>query len=78
MSEPKTTKFVLDATMGWPFVFCPIELDAAGDIVSLVTGMNYIGDPPGKVIAIVHEDGQAAVERFCIDNADALREIGLV
>jgi len=74
-NQTHTTKYVLDATMGWPFVYCPVELDDAGEIVSVVTGMNYIGPPPGKVIAIVHQDGQEAVEAFCKQYAAELKEI---
>ena len=72
-------KWVLDATMGWPFVFCPVELDdETGEITTIVTGMNYLGDPPpGEVIAIIHENGQSAVEEFCRRYAAELQEMKL-
>lgn len=74
-------KYVIDATMGARgdmFCFCPVELDEDGEIVSIVTGLNYISQKPprdGKLIAIVHEDGQDAVEAFCEQHADLLAAI---
>jgi hypothetical protein len=55
--------WVIDATMGYPFCFCPVEGDLSGEF-SIVTGMNLLTDkPPGKLVGIIH--GQAAVEAFC-------------
>ena len=71
--------WVLDATMGCrdgTFCFCPVEGDVAGDDWQLVTGMNFISDcPPGKVVAVVHEDGQEAVDEFCEEYAEAIGKI---
>lgn len=65
--------WVLDATMGWPPCFCPVELTDEGEIKSIVTGLNVIGTPPeGRVIAIVHADGQEAVDEFCEAYKDEL------
>ncbi|HEV2101023.1 MAG TPA: hypothetical protein VGR45_19110 [Stellaceae bacterium] len=58
-------KYVIDATMGWPPCFCPVELDKNGEIANIITGINYIGEPPGRVIAVVHAAGQPAVEEWC-------------
>ena len=65
----KWNECVIDATMGVRnglFTFCPIEGDINGDY-QIVTGMNFVGAPPSnmKVVAIVHEDGQGAVDQFC-------------
>jgi len=52
------------------FTFCPIEGDIETEY-TIVTGMNYVSDMPpkwGKVVAIVHADGQGALERFCLEN----------
>lgn len=69
-----TTKYVLDASMGWPPCFCPVELDEQGEIVSIITGINLITDrPSGPVIAIVHEEGQEAVDNFCTEHADFIK-----
>lgn len=69
---------VIDATMGHRggFVFCPIEGDINGEY-QIVTGMNFLGMPPNdmKVVAIVHEDGQAAVEQFCEQFKDELAKL---
>lgn len=68
--------FVLDATMGLRGgmgCFCPVEMNDAGEITAIITGMNYISACPpngGKLIAIVHEDGQDAVEHFCEVHAE--------
>jgi hypothetical protein len=49
-----------------PYCFCPIEKN--GD---LVLGMNFIGDMcPGNLVAIFHESGQAAVEKWEQENPD--------
>ena len=67
-------QWVIDATMGCKdglFTFCPIEGDIDSEY-SVVIGMNYVSDTPpkwGKVVAIVHADGQEAVEIFCEENA---------
>jgi hypothetical protein len=62
-------KCVIDATMGardGMLCFCPVELDENDEITAIVTGMNFVGSPPGdcKVIGVVHEGGQAAVDEF--------------
>ena len=73
-------EYVLDATMGCNggnFCFCPIEGDIYGEF-SVITGMNFIGvRSPGKLVAIVHEEGQAAVEKFCEDFAEELQSAGI-
>lgn len=58
-------KWVIDASMGWPPCFCPLEGDLDGEY-SIVIGLNLLGCPPkeGKVVAIVHEGGQAVVDAF--------------
>jgi hypothetical protein len=57
--------WIIDATMGYPLCFCPIEGDLDGEF-SVVVGMNLLGSPPpdGKVIALLHEDGQEAADAF--------------
>ncbi len=60
-------QWVLDATIveGGLFCFCPVEGDITGDY-SIVFGMNVLSDkPPGKLVAVIHKDGQEAVEAFC-------------
>ena len=57
--------WVIDATMGYPFCCCPVELDEEGGIKSVVTGLNLIGSPPGRIIAVIHADGDEACEAFC-------------
>lgn len=61
---------VIDAEMGCRdglFCFCPIDGDING-YFSVVTGTNFLGSAPPenmKLVAIVHPDGQKAVEEFC-------------
>src|SRR5688572_7389433 len=67
---------VIDASMcarDGLFTFCPIEGDINGEF-QVVEGMNFIGAPPDdmKIVAIVHPDGQEAVEQFCEENKVAL------
>lgn len=58
-------RWIIDATMGYPFCFCPIEGDLDGDF-TIVAGMNLIGGPPsnGKVVAVLHDGGQEAANKF--------------
>jgi hypothetical protein len=69
---------VLDATISRDgvFTFCPIEGDINGEF-SIVTGMNFVGMPPEgmKVVAIVHEDGDDAVNAFCERFKDELQTL---
>jgi hypothetical protein len=70
---------VIDASMGTRgglFTFCPIEGDINGEY-QVVTGLNFIGAPPRgvKLVAIIHPDGQAAVDRFCRENEAALNTL---
>ena len=74
------TDYVLDATMGCKdglFCFCPIEGDINGDF-TVITGLNLISSSMperGKVVAIVHADGQNAVEKFCAEYAPELEAL---
>lgn len=70
-------KWVLDATMGGPpFCFCPIDGDLDGEF-SIVTGMNSLGAPlgNGKLVAVVHEDGQEAADEFYEQHKAEIDEI---
>lgn len=71
-------QYILDATMGCQdglFCFCPIEGDIHGDY-SIVLGMNILSsEPPGKLVAIIHEGGQEAVEAFCEEYAEELNSL---
>jgi hypothetical protein len=64
------TECVIDAEAGCRdglFCFCPIDGDIHGEF-TVITGMNFLGAVPPdkmKLVAIVHPDGQEAVERFC-------------
>lgn len=68
--DMKWTECVIDATMGCQggaFTFCPIDGDINGAF-SVVTGMNFISSRPPegmKLVAVIHADGNAAVEAFC-------------
>jgi hypothetical protein len=57
--------WVIDATMGYPFCFCPVRGDLHGEF-EIVTGLNMIAAKlPGKLVGVVHADGQQAVDEFC-------------
>ena len=56
------------------FCFCPIEGDIHGAFV-MVEGMNFVSAavPAGlELVAIIHPDGQGAVEAFCAEYAPQL------
>ena len=69
--------WVVDCTLATPaglFCFCPIEGDPEGEY-NIVTGLNFISDHPGpgrKVVAVVHEDGQDAVEAWMAEHGAEL------
>lgn len=67
----KYTRWALDATF-WPQrVFVPMADDD-----SLILGMNLMTDlPPGKLAAIIHAEGQDAVDSFVDDHADELEKM---
>ena len=69
-------KWVLDATMGWPPCFCPIEGDLDGEY-TVITGMNVLAEcpPSGKLVAVVHADGPGAVAAFCLEHQKDIQEI---
>lgn len=67
--------WVIDATMGWPPCFCPVEGDLDGEF-SIVTGMNCMGAPPdGLVVAVVHADGQESASIFYAKHKGEIDEI---
>lgn len=71
--------WVLDATMfsDGPFCFCPLEGELDGDY-SVITGFNYLGIAPpdnGKLVAVVHEAGQEAVDKFYEEHKEAIDEM---
>lgn len=61
-------EWALDCS-AWPVtLWVPVELDEHGEIESVVFGYNLITDkPPGKIVAVVHPDGQEAVETWMAD-----------
>lgn len=65
------TRWALDATF-WPqLVFVPIAADD-----SLILGMNLMADvPPGKLAAVIHANGQEAVDAFVDKHAEELEEM---
>ena len=67
MSTP--TQWVADVS-GDLVVFYPIDGDFDGEFC-LIVGMAFVSDEPppdGRLVGIVHPDGQEAVEEWCRDN----------
>lgn len=70
--------YVLDATLDYGdglHCFCPVVLDEEGIVESIVVGLNFIStDPPkgGRLVGIVHMDGNDAVNAWCDQNRDEL------
>lgn len=66
--------WAMDVTMEPP-CFCPVEGDPEGEF-SIVDGMNLITDtPPGRVVMIIHANGQAAVDAWLWQNGDRVERI---
>jgi hypothetical protein len=68
--------WVLDVTIeepGAPYCFVPVEGDLEGEH-SLVLGMNFLGAKPpgGRLVGVVHMDGQEACDRYCAEHKDEL------
>ena len=59
--------------------FVPIEGDINLPDCSFIIGMNLLTSPEkfdkGKVVAIVHKQGQEAVDRWCRDYPDLLKRL---
>lgn len=73
--------WVVDASMGvrdGMFCLCPAELDGDGFITSITYGLTYLTDTApahARLVAVVHEGGNEAVEAFCEEHADALARL---
>ena len=71
-------QWAIDAGLSDPpvFCFCPVSGDVNGEH-KIVFGLNLIqGDlPPGKVVCVVHPDGQGACEQWVEDNAEHLNAL---
>lgn len=70
------THWIIDASMPAPdglLCFCPVELNADGEVEEIVTGMNFVSDKPpgGKCIGAFHDAGQEACEEWCAANREA-------
>lgn len=55
--------------------FCPVELDADGEIENIVVGLSFLSDKPPngeKCLGAFHPDGQEACEAWCEANREAL------
>lgn len=76
------TEWVIDASLSRDglFCFCPVEGDLAGEY-SIVTGFNILSDRPpqsGKFVAVIHPDGQEAVEEWCQAHDAALTALSRI
>lgn len=73
--------FVLDASIDdgdGIHCFVPVTFDDAGEVESLVLGMNYISrDPPsrGVFVGVVHLDGDEACDKWCRENGEELERL---
>ena len=73
--------WVVDVTIydgGELLCFIPVE-NIESDNPTFVTGMNLLtsidGFKQGMVKGIIHEDGQEAVDKWCIENKDLYEKI---
>ena len=69
---------VLDASMGCRdglYCFCPVIYDDENQIASVVTGAMFLSNSlpeRGRVVAVVHDGGQGAVDEFCMSNPEII------
>ena len=64
-------EWVIDVSFDPP-CFVPYERETD----RLVIGMNLVSNaPPGKLIGVIHQDGQEAVEKWCEDNPDEIARL---
>lgn len=73
------TQWVVDVTLweeGGLYCFVPLEGDPQGEH-TLVVGMNFLTDrvPGGKLVGVVHMDGQEAVDEWCAAHETELAEL---
>ena len=70
------TQWAIDATLSDDEHICyvPVEGDPDNN-PTFVLGMNFIGapeQPPGKVIMVIHADGDAAAQAWVDDHQEVL------
>jgi len=72
-------EWAIDAGLSRGEALCYVPIERAGEPAEkLVLGMNMINDPdnpPGRVVAIIHLDGNAAVQKWCDDNPAILARV---
>lgn len=75
-------KWVVDVSLWRPGdrdLLCFIPMEGTWDNPTFVVGMNFLSSPEGfdqgEIVAIVHEDGQDAVMRWCEENPDLLERL---
>lgn len=78
-------EWIIDADMSRDgmLAFCPIERDEYGEIVSVVSGLTFIGsEPPNgeRCLGVWSEDGEEAAGAFANlpENREALTALGLL
>jgi hypothetical protein len=66
-------KWAIDASSaGAPFCFCPIDDEG------VVVGFAFLGSEPphgGKVVAVIHADGQEAVDKYYEENKEEIDKL---
>jgi len=56
--------------------FVPVTFGPDGEIDSIVLGMNYItSEPPGRLVGVIHADGQEACDAWCDANQDEIERL---
>jgi hypothetical protein len=69
-------EWVLDASgdpENPPYAFSPYERETD----NIVWGMVYLGEKPpyGKVVCVIHKDGQVATEKWCEKHKEELEKL---
>lgn len=73
--------YVIDARGGRSdglFIFNPVELNEAGEIIAVVSGLNFLStEPPDGAFfgGVTHPDGQEACEAFVEEHRAAIEDL---
>ena len=80
MTKPLWRNWAIDAGLSGPdlLLYVPVEGDVTTGNVTFVLGMNFGAspdDPPGKVVCIIHPDGDAVAQKWVDENGPVLERL---
>jgi hypothetical protein len=80
MTKSLWKNWSVDARMSSKDLLCyvPVEVDMITCNVTFVIGMNFLAspdEPPGKVVCIMHPDGDKAAQKWVDENGPVLERV---